>query len=45
MPRTSRAADITGADFAAASAVVALANITTVADPAPALLALFTGSW
>ncbi|WP_280344859.1 hypothetical protein [Nocardia neocaledoniensis] len=30
---------------AAASAVVALANITTVADPAPALLALFTGSW
>ncbi|MEV0332689.1 hypothetical protein [Nocardia sp. NPDC050717] len=30
---------------AAASAVVALANISTVADPAPALLALFAGSW
>ncbi|GEM33349.1 hypothetical protein NN3_43560 [Nocardia neocaledoniensis NBRC 108232] len=37
-------AAVTGA-AAAVSAVVALANITTVADPAPALLALFAGSW
>ncbi|UGT54195.1 hypothetical protein [Nocardia asteroides] len=30
---------------AAVSTVVAVANISTVADPAPALLALFAGSW